>query len=41
MEMMSARRKELLNDVKLDQLLDVPQEIHDLIKTATQKSIIQ
>ena len=40
LEIISARRKERLNDVKLDQLLDVTSEIEGLIKTATEKSII-
>ena len=40
LEIISARRKERLNDVKLDQLLDVTSEIECLIKTATEKSII-
>ena len=39
-ELISARRKEQLNEVQLGELLDVPNEIHLLIKTATEKSII-
>jgi hypothetical protein len=39
-ELISARRKERLNEVQLGELLDVPNEIHLLIKTATEKSII-
>ena len=39
-ELISARRREMLNDVELNQLLDVSSDIQGLIKTATEKSII-
>lgn len=38
--MISARRKEIFNDVQLTQILDVPVEIEGLIKTATEKDMI-
>lgn len=40
LELISARRKEMLNDVELNQLLDVEIEIEGLMKTATEKAII-
>jgi hypothetical protein len=39
-DLVSARRKEQLNEVQLSQLLDVSLEINGLLKTATQKDVI-
>lgn len=39
-ELISARRKEQLNEVQLAQLLDVSVEIDGLLKTVTEKDII-
>ena len=39
-EIISARRKEYLNEVELSQIMDVPTEFQGMIKTLTEKSII-
>lgn len=38
--MISARRKEIIGEVKLDQLLDVRPEISEFLKSVTEKDII-
>ena len=40
LDLISARRKEMLIDVELNQLLDVDIEIDGMIKTVTEKAII-
>ena len=39
-ELVSARRKEQLNEAQLTELLDVSLEINGLLKTATEKDIL-